>query len=228
MDIKDMRFALMEYPETRRNRDNYDEDVLTHDAIETGVREYSTLNAIPYFHVTESSAEDITHTVEEGIVKYNIAEALYFLIFIDNRFTLNELINRMKTFSYGEEEKVNKAHRILKDHLVKGKLKMTAAETSNFIQNITFIIGDLVPEENIVWPLILQTVKFFDFCYLPCYEQDDIREWREIIFEMHDSYIEIFGDHLKPHHHFATHFPADTEKFGPLRYVRTIRYYKDF
>lgn len=101
-------------------------------------------------------------------------------------------------------------------------LRMTVAETASFIQNITFMIGDCVPEENYTWKFILSTVKFYDFCYLPCYEEADLNEWTENIDTMHKLYIEICGD-LKPVHHWATHFPADTRKFGPLKYTKTIR-----
>lgn len=84
------------------------------------------------------------------------------------------------------------------------------------------MVGDFVTEYNDTWQLILNTVKFFDFCYLPCYEEEDLNEWEENIDEMHQLYLHLFS-HLKPHHHFATHFPADTRKFGPLRYTKTIR-----
>lgn len=218
-----MRYATTEDPATRRNKENYNEDVLMDDLYETGIHEYSTLNCIPYFHVTESSAEDVTHIVEEGIGKYNMSDALWRLIYEQQAFTLQQLNCRIKKFSFGEEEKSNKPDLILKAHLDNHKLKMTAAEMASFIHNLTFIIGDLVAEDNPVWPLILSTVKFFDFCYLPCYEQDDIEKWRENIDEMHNLYVTICNTHLKPHHHFATHFPSDTERFGPLKGTRTIR-----
>lgn len=218
-----MRKLTSENPEYRRNRQNYEEDVLVRDQSLTGVREYSPLNAVPHFHVTESSAEDTTHVVEEGICNYNVAEALYFLIYNDRIFTLDQLNNRMKHFSYGEEEKANKPHFILDADLDKINLKMTAAEMTNFVHNLPFIIGDLVPEGHVVWLFLLDTITFFDFCYLPCYENEDLNEWKEIIKRMHEDYIHIFGTHLKPVHHFSIHFPADTKKYGPLRYTRSIR-----
>lgn len=218
-----MQYCTIEDPATRRNRQNYNEDVLKPNFTETGIHHYSTFNSIPYFHVTESSVEDLTHSVEEGIIKYNISDALWILIYEDHLFTLQELNRRLKEFSYGEEEKSNKPHLILKDHLDNNKLKMSASETANFLQNITFILGDLIPQDNAVWSLILSTVKFFDFSYLPCYEEEDLEEWRKNIDEMSCLYMQICKTHLKPHHHYSIHFPVDTTKFGPLRYLRTIR-----
>ncbi len=184
--------------------------------------EYSSLNNIPHFHVTESSAEDLSHSVDEGIVKYNISYALYWLIYKHKLFTLKQLNRRIADFHFATEEKTNNPQSILEEHLKNQNLKMTAAEASTFIQNITFLIGDLVIENNEIWRLILETVKFFDLCYLPCYEEDDLNEWTKNIDEMHDSYIELCN-HLMPHHHISIHFPTDTRKLGPLRYMRTIR-----
>lgn len=138
--------------------------------------------------------------------------------------TLDQLNARMKDFSYGEEEKANKPHLISEENLDNSKLLMTAAETANFVHNLTFMIGDPVPESSLASYLILLTVKFFDYCYLPCYDNVDIEEWRALIEEMNNSYIHILGQHMKPHHHLGIHFPTDTLKYGPLRYARTIRF----
>lgn len=207
----------------RRNIRNYNEDVLINDISETGVREFSAFNNIPFFHVAESSSEDTTHSVEEGILKYNVSGALKILIYEDEIFTLEQLNKRMQDFSYGEEEKSNTPKLITKKHLDESKLKMTAAETANFVHNIPFLLGDLVPEGNEAWRLKLLTVKFFDFCYLPCYGDKDLADWKQNIADMHTSYINVCETHLKLHHHISIHFPTDTLKMGPLRYLRTIR-----
>lgn len=222
MNSSEAKRSTTENPATRRNRVNYNEEVVMQNFDMTGIHGYSPLNNIPFFHVTESSAEDLSHSVDEGIVKYNISDALSILIYEDKLFTLEQLNRRINNFSYAPEEKSNKPGLILKEHLDLSKLKMTAAETATFIQNITFMIGDLVLENHDIWQFILNTVKFFDFCYLPCYEEEDLNEWTKNIDEMHKLYIELCS-HLKPHHHIAIHFPIDTRKFGPLRYMRTIR-----
>lgn len=223
MDKKEMEKALVEDPCLRRTKENYHEDVLANDPSATGVREYSILNDIPHFHVTENSAHDLTHTVEEGIVKYNLTEAFRHLIYVEKLLTLEQFNERIQSFRFGDEEKVNKPQPITKENLDDRKLKMTAAEIGNLIQNISFIIGDLVPQDNVGWSLILKTVHFFDYCYLPCYENDDIIRWTELISDMHHIYISSFNQHLKPKHHYAIHFPSDTKRIGPLRYARTIR-----
>lgn len=223
MNKEDMRKCIEEDLALRRNVHNYNDDVLMDDFSQTGIRELAAFNRIPYFHVTESSSEDITHSAEEGIEKYNISGALWLLIYEDELFTLDQLNTRLKNFSYGEEEKSNKPKAISKEHLNQNKLKMTAAETANFLHNLPFLIGDYIPENNLAWQLVLSTIKFHDFCYLPCYDDNDIMEWKNNIADMHTLYTNICKTHLKPHHHLALHFPTDTLKMGPLRYLRTIR-----
>lgn len=134
MRKEEMQTCTIEDPSTRRNKQNYTEGVMQHNLSETGIREFSAFNYIPYFHVSESSSEDCTHSVEEGIIKYNVAPALLLLI-EDNVFTLEQLNDRIVNFSYGEDEKANKPHPISLQNLREDKLRMTASETATFIHN---------------------------------------------------------------------------------------------
>lgn len=163
-----MKSTTVENPTFRRNRENYDEDVLIHDKSKTGVREQAVFNYIPHFHVTESTSEDLTHNVDEGVCHYHLKEILYYFIYDMKYFSLEELNRRMISFSYGHDEKSNVPQPI---SVEKQKFSMTAAEMSNFIHNITFLIGDLVPEDDFVWHFLLSTVRFFHTCYLPNYDE---------------------------------------------------------
>lgn len=221
---KEMQETTVEKPEFRRNRQNYDDDVLIHDQSKTGVREYAVLNYIPHFHVTDSTAEDLTHNVDEGICHYHLMQILWYFIYDQKYFTLEMLNQRMRSFQYGLDQKSNVPQPILPKHFKNEKFKMTAAEMSNFIHNITFMIGDLVPKEDVVWHFLLSTVQFYDMCYLPSYEDNEIEEWRSGIDYMLRLYQDLFDETLKPVHHMAIHYPDDTKRFGALRYTRTIRY----
>lgn len=41
---------------------------------------------------------------------------------------------------------------------------------------------------------------------------------------MNDMYVRLFRQTLKPKHHFATHYPSLIVKYGPLRFISSIRY----
>lgn len=225
MHRSEMQRASIEIPITLRNRQNYVEDVITNDQSRTGVAEYSLFNEIPLFHVTDSSAEDSTHIIDEGILHYCLLLSLHYFIYDRKYFTLQELNKRIKLFDYCEDEKQNIPMLILEKTLKeKDKLKMTASEMANFAHNLIFIIGDLIEEDDEVWKFVLTTFKFFDLAYLPCYDEEDITELSRTIALMNDTYQHLFGDRLKPVQHFGIHYPKDTRHFGPLRYLRTIRY----
>lgn len=226
MHRSEMQQQSIEIPEERRSRQNYEEDVITNDKSRTGIEEYSCLNEIPFFHVTDSSAEDSTHIVEEGILQYCLLPSLHYFIVVQKYFTLDELNMRLKLFDYCEDEKQNIPRPIfMKTLKEKEKLKMTASEIANFAHNLIFIIGDLIEDEDDdVWKFVLTTIKFFDLAYLPCYSEEDITELANTIALMHDSYRQLSGATLMPVHHYAIHYPEDTRNFGPLRYLRTIRY----
>lgn len=237
MHKREMHEAVVEIVEKLRDKYNYYEDVLENNVSATGVAAYSILNYIPLFHATDSSAEDNTHIVEEGLMHYNLFPSLRYFIYERNYFTLQKLNDRIKFFDYTQDEKKNIPMPISEDKIRKKrkrnletrkrkermKFKMTASEMYNFAHNLIFMIRDLVPEDDIVWQFVLTTINFLDLSYLPCYEEDDINELKDTIASMLTSYQQLFDQTLKPVHHIAIHYPRDTRNFGPLRYLKTIR-----
>ncbi len=68
MYIDDIRSQSNSLDATRRNPQNYDIDVALGNQSATGIKEYSILNRIPHFHVTESTSVDVAHDIAEGIL----------------------------------------------------------------------------------------------------------------------------------------------------------------
>lgn len=224
MHRNETKEATREIAGKRRDKANYNADVVTQNPTETGVVEYSPLNEIPFFHVTDSSAEDNTHIVDEGILHYNLLPSLYYFIYEQKFFTLQKLNDCLKLFDFNEDERQNIPSPITQKQLKeKEKLRMSASEMNNFAHNLVFIIGNLVPAQDPVWKFVQTTIRFFDLSYLPCYEDEDILLLADTIATMHQLYQNLFETALKPVHHLAIHYPNDTLNFGPLRYLRTIR-----
>lgn len=223
LPLSEMNHSTVENPEDRRNVHNYDEDVLMHNQTETGVREYAPFNYLPHFHVTDSSTEDLSHNVDGGVCHYNFLECFYYFIYNQRFFTLDMLNDKIAAFPFGIDEQANIPQPITREHFKNTKFKMSMSEMANFTHNITFIVGELVPENDVVWLFLLSTIRFYDFCLLPCYEDHEIEEWKGVIDDMLRYYQHLFGQNLKPVHHMAIHYPNDTKKFGPLRYTRTLR-----
>lgn len=61
-----MQVEETEVPEKKRKIDNYDEDVLEKKVSKTGIREWSSFNNLPGFHVVTSAGNDWMHVVLLG------------------------------------------------------------------------------------------------------------------------------------------------------------------
>lgn len=105
---------------------------------------------------------------------------------------------------------------------------MNAAEMFNFSQNVTFLVGDLVSAfndngtVNRVWEFVKRVVKLLDLCYLPWYEPDDLVDLKSVVKLLLEEYKELV-EYLKPVFHFLTHYATNTERYGPPRYLQTLR-----
>lgn len=105
---------------------------------------------------------------------------------------------------------------------------MNAAEMFNFSQNFTFLIGDLISEQSEdgemvrEWEFFKNIVKMVDVCYLPWYEPEDLVQMTTKIKFVLEDYLEL-GEVLKPKFHYLTHYPTNTKRYGPQRYLQSIR-----
>lgn len=80
-----MQLQETEIPAKRRKIDSYDEDVLKKNPTKTGIREWSSFNNLPHFHVVHSSCNDWMHVVLLGNSQLRNMQDL--LVFVDNSRT---------------------------------------------------------------------------------------------------------------------------------------------
>lgn len=223
MHLMDIRTKANSSEAIERNRDNYDEDVALDDVTATGVQEYSPFNRIPCFHVTESSGADLAHDLTEGVLHKNLAKSIQY--FINQKyFKLDDLNNRISSMDFGEAESGNRPIPITMKYLQADKFKMISSEMFFFAHHITLIIGNRVPEDYPVWHHVINTLKFFDLCYLPGYDEEDINSLLVASENINQGLIDLFDETLQHKSHLGTHYAKLTRKFGPLRYIQTIRY----
>lgn len=203
---------------------HYDIDVATENQTETGIKEFSIFNRIPLFHVIESSSVDLAHDVTEGTLHTIFTKSIGY--FIKKQYsTIDDLNDRMHSMDFGEMENGNRPVDITIEKIKSGTLKMSSSEMFFFAHHFTLMIGDCVPNEDPVWQLLLTAIKFFDLCYLPSYDQDDIDALREEGEILNRGLMNLFNVNLKHKSHLSTHYDELTQDFGPLRYVVTIRYF---
>lgn len=87
-----------------RNKISYETDIAENNLSTTGLSRSSVLNELPYYHVLENASVDVMHDIFEGIAPLEVKLILKQLV--DNgSFTLEEINERISSFSYGFTDK---------------------------------------------------------------------------------------------------------------------------
>ncbi|XP_070571527.1 uncharacterized protein [Ptychodera flava] len=83
---------------------------------------------------------------------------------------------------------------------------------------LPFLIGQKLPQHDHRWKsfqLLRQIVRLSSSFAL---HERHISMLRVLIQEHHQLFVEVYGEeNFMPKHHFMTHFPAQIQRFGPLR-----------
>lgn len=158
---------------TLRDKSNYQAQIVIGNVTETGLTGECVFNELDGFHILDNPTVDVMHNQLEGNFQYDLALILHYFITIMKFFTLAQLNERLRGFYYGPNDKKNKPPQIDETQLKNKKLKMSSAETLCLIRHIGIIIGDLIPEGNLCWTLVIMlkgicdivTANSFQFLY---------------------------------------------------------------
>ncbi|XP_058974396.1 uncharacterized protein LOC131800730 [Musca domestica] len=206
-----------------RNKLNYEQDIDLGNNQDSGIHENSVFNNIKTFHVTENFIFDIMHDLFEGVCIYDLCQILLGLI-EENIVTLEQINQRKQLFQYGDQEVGNISPALDITKLKKNKMTMSARECWSFTHFITLMIGDLVPVNNKFWKLLCLLIEIVDVSLQPTFSNNEIQHLRKLIKDHHFLYITLFGQTLKPKHHFLTHYPTAIKKCGPLKNLWSMRF----
>lgn len=89
---------------------------------------------------------------------------------------------------------------------------------------LPFIIGDLIPEAEPAWLVLLDLKEIVELAVAPLHNQETIAYLDCKITEHRDRFLELFPAQLLPKHHFLEHYPQLIECFGPLVGQWTMRF----
>lgn len=187
-----------------------------------GVKERCIWNSLKYFHIYQNYNCDIMHDLFEGVHRYELPRILKGLI-DNNCFSLQTLNIKIKYSAY-EYQARNIVPCIKQEHLNKGFITCSASEMFHLIHNMRFIIGDLVPAENPYWQFYLLLLEITDILIAPEISSDTISHLDRLIEEHNRTYITLFGENLKPKHHFMVHYPRIIKLVGPLSLLSSLRF----
>ena len=89
---------------------------------------------------------------------------------------------------------------------------------------LPFIIGDLIPEAEAAWHVLLDLKEIVELSVAPLHNQETIAYLDCKIVEHRDRFLELFPTKLLPKHHYIEHYPQMIERFGPLVGQWTMRF----
>ena len=203
-----------ERKELLRNSENYAEDLKAHTS---GIKSACVFNDLPYFDCTKNYICDAMHDLQLGIYRYDFASIIGYCI--DKKyFTLKHFNNRLKYFSFTETDRGNKITAINEYHIKTGYLIRTAAEMSYLISYFGVLVGDLVPEDDLVWEFYHILFDINDLVYSSTLSEKDIKYLESLITTHNKLKLDLFHD-LKPKDHILLHFCTVIRTLGPLKYL---------
>ncbi|XP_058454051.1 uncharacterized protein LOC131432029 isoform X1 [Malaya genurostris] len=219
-----------EYIVELRTIENYEEDVKINDLKCTGIKGESEFNKLPSFHVILNQTVDAMHDYfSNGILKYGFTNVLNYIVFSKSFLTISQLnasrraiskhaieesLARMPDFDYVYDS-VNKKKTI--------RFRTTASEMRTFCYYFTFIVGPFVPFGDPVWEYAKLLVVLVELVLAPSFSLSDIEKLKACVHKHNLLYQEIFGEVLKPKHHFSVHYASVILKSGPISKMMTFR-----
>ena len=152
--------------------------------------------------VIENYVTDIMHDFLEGIMPLEIKLTLGVLI-EEGCFTLQEVNNRISSFSYGFADKTNIPSIIQLSALTNpsGPSGQRAAQTKCLALYLPLIVGDLIDEGSDVWEMFLLLLDIYKIVVAPRISHASTYILKALITDHHRLFLSIFEDrHLIPKH----------------------------
>ena len=204
-----------------RNEENYAEDVLINDVSRTGIKQDCVLNNIPDYHLTRNYIFDIMHDVLEGVANFGMCAVLLYYI-NEKVFSLEILNERIRLHSFGIH--ANRPPLVKFKNLEKDDLSYSASEMLNLVLHLSLIVGDVVPNDCMVWQYYLTLRKIVTILLLKSISESYINYLDVLISEHHSMYMNLFKRNLKPKHHFMLHYKRALLNTGPLCHNWAMRF----
>nr|XP_054775349.1 uncharacterized protein LOC129283670 [Lytechinus pictus] len=218
MHRNETKRALIEEKEALRTPENYQHDLNRENLQETGIKSSCVLDDLTHFHTTSNRAPDIMHDILEGVCPLEVKLVLHELI-QKGYFTVDQLNARITSYNYGYGDASNKpcTYSVNQLRSPDGSGGQNAGQMWCLIRHIGVMLGDLIPEDDPHWELLLALQDCMDIVFAPVISRGDVLFLEQLIKDHHMIYLELFPErHLKPKHHFMLHYPSAMHLLGPL------------
>lgn len=217
---KDSQKDRGERSELMRTLENYKQDLAKG---QNGIAYDPEWIKVVGYHCISNPSVDPMHDLNLGVTTKDLSLMLNYFIYQKHYFTLENLNTRMRYFYF--DDNANEPP-LITGHTLKiaKKLKMSAAETKNFIVNFCLLIGDLVPEDDEQWQLYKLLRDITSICMRRIVSEEKIKLLDKLIRQHHKLYTDLYGHTLIPKHHFLCYYPRIMRCYGPLKQLWCMRY----
>lgn len=206
-----------------RNVQNYEVDVALQNSNATGIHEPCVWNEVPSYHCIVNSYCDVAHDIFEGTLRYDISGVLWKLVGVKEYLTIETLCERVEGFDYGPAEQGNRppSSQFTLERLENCSLNLSASEMLCLARYLGEMIGDLVPEDCVIWKFYLLVREIVEIVTSPVFEPGVDIYLEILVKEHHEMYLLYFGP-LKPKHHFMVHYGKLLRRNGSLSLISAL------
>lgn len=226
----DCRTDVEEFPEYYRTLNSYNADITINQPSETGIKMRCIFNELPSFHAVTNLCVDPMHDFYSGgLCVTGLTAVLNHCIYNKKYITLRAFNAQKSIFSkIALDCSLKRMPDISETFLTSQKrksvvLRATASEMKALIHYFPLIVGPFVPKNDAVWTYCIVLVKLSDKILSKSYTENDILDLNNLCKQHHTLYKELFDEHLKPKHHFVSHYGHVIRTSGPVSSMMNFR-----
>jgi len=102
-------------------------------------------------------------------------------------------------------------------------LSFSASEISYFFRILPLIIGDLIPEDDVHFPILIKLKQILDIIFVKKHHKDAYKSL-EVHIENYLKILAFLNFPIKPKHHFLVHYSRIMKEMAPLGKISSMRF----
>lgn len=206
-----------------RNMANYREDLRINNVSLTGVKEECIWQRVDNFDLFSQVGVDVMHDLNEGVIKYIMCEIIVAFVDKAKYFSIELFNNKLASFNYGPDS-TDVPVSLSIDSLRKRNLRLSSSEVATLCRYFGIMFGDLVPRDDKYWELYVQLMLLLDVVMCSAFRPERTIFMQHLASTICEMYTSLFSQNIKPKFHYLLHYHSAMLKFGPLRYLSSMRF----
>ena len=192
-----------------------------------GIKRFSCLTELPYYHPASNDSADIMHDIFEGVIPCEVKLFLYHVLYDVKCMSITELNRRIKFMDYGivcssKPSTINESRMKSTDSL----LGQHSTQMLTLFMYLPLILSDVIDKvDTQKWKLYQILKQLCDVILSPNLNCLQITYIEELVMEHHSLMKECYPEKkLLYKHHRMIHYGTIIKRSGPLLHMIVIRY----